>query len=59
MGDWDLKFIVGDIVIPIAIFVIGFFTGQHVERKASARVKGNNNVVVQNSNVNSKEKKVR
>lgn len=49
----DWKFIVGDIVIPIATFLIGLFAGRTIERKkqAKAKIDGNNNTVIQNSNV--------
>ena len=49
----DWKFIVGDIVIAIATFLIGLFAGRTIERKkqAKAKIDGNNNTVIQNSNV--------
>ena len=49
----DWKFIVGDIVIPIATFLIGLFAGRTIERKkqAKAKIDGSNNTVIQNSNV--------
>lgn len=46
----DWKFWVADICIPIVTFIIGLFTGKSIEKKASAKIKGNNNTVVQNSN---------
>ncbi|WP_295044129.1 hypothetical protein [Ruminococcus sp.] len=48
----DWKFIIGDIVIPIATFIIGLIVGQSVEkRKAKSKIKGNSNTVIQNSDV--------
>lgn len=50
----DWQFVVGDIIIPIGIFVAGFFVGEGVERrkyKAKSKVKGDGNIVIQNSNV--------
>lgn len=48
----DWKFIVGDIIIPIATFLIGLLTGGAVERhKAKAKIKGNQNIVIQNSEI--------
>ena len=50
----DWKFVVGDVVIPIGLFVVGFFVGEGVERhknKAKSKIKGNGNTVIQNSNV--------
>lgn len=58
MPEWvanlDWKFLLGDVIIPIGLFVAGFFIGGVVERqknKAKSKIKGNNNTVVQNSNV--------
>lgn len=52
MGSIDWKFIIGDIVVPIAIFAAGFVCGETVEkRKAKAKVKGNGNTVIQNSDI--------
>ena len=50
----DRQFVVGDIIIPIELFVAGFFVGVGVERrkyKAKSKIKGDGNTVVQNSNV--------
>lgn len=50
----DWKFVVGDIIIPIGLFVLGCFVGSTVERKknsAKSTVKGNSNTIIQNSNV--------
>ena len=51
--DVDWKFIVGDMVIPITTFLIGLFAGRTIERKkqADAKIDGNNNTIIQNSNV--------
>lgn len=51
MVNLDWKFWVGDVVIPIVTFLIGLFVGRKVERKANAKVRGNNNTVIQNSRV--------
>lgn len=58
MRHLDWKFVVGDIIIPIATFLIGMFTGKTIERKkkAKAKVDGNNNIIIQNSNA--KERKL-
>lgn len=55
--DWlqniDWQFIFGDVIIPIGIFVAGFFVGERVERrkyKAKSKINGNGNTVIQNSN---------
>lgn len=49
----DWKFWVGDVGIPIATFIIGLFAGKTIERRstAKAKVKGNENTVIQNSKV--------
>lgn len=49
----DWKFWVGDVGIPIATFIIGLFAGKTIERKsaAKAKVKGDRNIVVQNSQI--------
>lgn len=49
----DWKFFIGDIAIPIVIFVIGLFTGRTIERKAvaKAKIKDNRNFVIQNSEI--------
>lgn len=52
MENIDWKFWIGDVAIPIITFLIGFFAGKTVERKAIAKVKGNDNTVMQNINVN-------
>lgn len=49
----DWKFIVADIIVPIATFIVGLFTGKGIEkRKSKSSVKGNNNTVIQNSKIN-------
>lgn len=50
----DWKFWIIDIGIPVATFVIGIFTGKTIEKKSSAKVNGNNNTIVQNSNYTSR-----
>lgn len=50
----DWKFVFGDIIIPIGIFVAGFFVGGGVERrkyKAKSKINGNGNTVIQNNTV--------
>ena len=48
----DLKFIVGDLLVPILLFVVGCFTGGAVERhKNKARIKGDHNIIVQDSTI--------
>ena len=50
----DWKFVVGDIVVPIGLFVIGCFVGEGVERRkhtAKSKIKGDGNTVIQNSSV--------
>lgn len=54
--DWlqtlDWKYIIGDIVIPIVTFVIGLFVGKGVQKKkAKSRINGDDNTVIQNSNI--------
>lgn len=51
MESLDWKFWVGDVGIPIVTFIIGLFTGKAIERKAKAKVKGDNNMIIQNSSV--------
>lgn len=51
----DWKFWIGDIIIiiiPIATFVGGIFVGKTIERKAQSKISGDNNTVIQNSNIN-------
>lgn len=48
----DWKFWIGDIIIPIATFVSGIFVGKTIERKAQSKISGDNNTVIQNSNIN-------
>lgn len=52
----DWKFWLGDVGIPIATFVIGLFTGKTIKKhnKANSKVTGNNNTVIQNSDVKNK-----
>ena len=47
----DWKFWIVDVAIPVMTFVIGLFTGKTIERHATAKVKGDNNTVFQNSKV--------
>lgn len=47
----DWKFWVGDVAIPIITFVIGFFAGKAVEKRAKSKIKGKNNTVIQNSKI--------
>lgn len=45
----DWKFFIGDVIIPLGTFGLGFFTGKTVEKKNinKANVKGNKNTVIQ------------
>lgn len=47
----DWKFWVGDVAIPIVTFVLGLFIGKTAERRANAKINGDNNSVIQNSKV--------
>lgn len=50
----DWKFVVGDLVVPIGLFVLGFFTGKAVEHRkytAKSKTKGDGNIIIQNSSV--------
>ncbi len=51
LNEIDWKFIIGDIVIPVLIFLLGFVGGRTYEKRANAKVKGNNNTVIQNSKI--------
>lgn len=51
MENFDWKFWIGDIGVPIITFIIGLFTRKATERKAKAKVRGNNNTITQNSKV--------
>lgn len=50
--DWE--FWVGDVGIPVITFIIGLFTGRIIEKKVKnkANVKGDNNTVIQGSEIN-------
>ena len=56
INEMDWKFILGDILIPVAIFILGFLGGRTYEKRASAKVNGNNNTIIQNSKIISKVK---
>ncbi len=49
----DWKFWIGDVGIPVVTFIIGLFTGRTIEKrvKNKANVKGNNNTVIQGSEI--------
>lgn len=51
----DWKFWIVDVTIPVVTFIVGLFTGRAIEKKASAKINGNNNTVVQNSNYENKQ----
>ncbi len=54
----DWKFVIGDIVMPLLIFGLGVLVGQGVEkRKAKSKIKGNNNVVLQNVDITGGDKR--
>ena len=49
------QFLIGDIIIPLITFIAGLFIGKTVERKkASSHIKGNDNTVIQNTNLSDK-----
>lgn len=51
IANFDWKFIIGDIVIPIVTFILGLFVGKAVEKyKAKSKINGNGNIVEQNIN---------
>lgn len=50
----DWKFWVGDVGIPIMIFILGLFAGKTIERRANAKINGNGNAIFQNCKVESK-----
>lgn len=55
----DWKFWIGDVLIPIATFVIGLFVGKSVERRKitnKAKIRGNSNIVSQGCTFEQKEK---
>ena len=58
MPEWmqniDWKFVVGDIIVPVGLFVIGLFTGKAMERRkytAKSKTKGDGNIVIQNTTI--------
>ena len=52
----DWKFWIAYVIVPvITSFIAGIFTGKAIEKKASAKIKGDNNTVVQNSNYKNKQ----
>ena len=54
----DWKFVIGDIVIPLVTFGLGILVGQNVEkRKARLKIKGNNNMVLQNVDITGGDKR--
>lgn len=54
----DWKFVLGDIVMPLVIFVLGVLVGQGIEkRKAKSKIKGSNNVVLQNVDITGGDKR--
>ena len=54
--DWN--FVLGDIVMPFFIFFLGVLVGQGIEkRKAKSKIKGNNNVVLQNVDITGGDKR--
>lgn len=54
----DWKFVLGDIVMPFFIFFLGVLVGQGIEkRKAKSKIKGNNNVVLQNVDITGGDKR--
>ncbi len=56
LNNW--QFLLGDIIIPIVTFVIGLFLGKAVERrKASSRIDGSDNIIIQNSDFSDTKQK--
>lgn len=52
----DWKFIVGDVLIPVITFIVGLFVGKGIEmKKAKSKIKGSNNLVIQNSEIKSEK----
>lgn len=56
MPEWinsiNWEFVIGDIIIPISLFLAGFLIGENVERrkyKAKSKIKGSYNNVSQNN----------
>ena len=47
----DWKFWLADVGIPIITFIIGLFTGKTIEKKTLAKIKGDKNTLIQNSNI--------
>lgn len=54
LSELDWKYIIADLIIPIVTFVIGLFTGKAIEKRATAKLKGNHNTVIQNSEIKPK-----
>lgn len=50
----NFEFLIGDILIPILIFILGFFTGKTVEKRNTSNIKGDGNTVIQDSNIKNK-----
>lgn len=50
--NWE--FVIGDVVVPIGLFLAGLFTGKTIEKRKNnkANIKGNNNTVIQDSKIN-------
>ena len=53
----DWKFWIGSVIIPVATFVGGFFTGKTIEKRKvnKAMVKGNNNTVIQGNHYQTRD----
>jgi len=49
--DWETtKWIIGDIGIPVILFILGFFIGRRYEKRktAKSKIRGDHNTVFQN-----------
>ena len=52
INNMDWKFFIGDILVPVILFFLGYILGDnHGKKKAVANTKGNKNTVIQNSEI--------
>lgn len=49
----DWKFLIGDVIIPIALFFLGMFIGKTVEKRKNnkSKIQGHHNTVIQDSTI--------
>ena len=54
----DIKWILGDIGIPILTCFVGFYAGKKYEKSKNAKavIKGDSNIAIQNTFIKSKRK---